>query len=86
MYIKTDSYANAFTEYPDSSEGHPNDIPKNSPWVHERKYEVDSLCYPIRILYMYWKQTGNEEIIKKTLEEIAEIIVNQFKTEQHHFE
>ena len=86
MYIKTDSYANAFNEYPDSSEGHPNDIPKNSPWVHERKYEVDSLCYPIRILYMYWKQTGNEEIIKKNLEEIAEIIVNQFKTEQHHFE
>lgn len=86
MYIKTDSYANAFNEYPDSSEGHPNDIPKNSPWVHERKYEVDSLCYPIRILYMYWKQTGNEEIIKNNLEEIAEIIVNQFKTEQHHFE
>ena len=86
MYIKTDSYANAFNEYPNSSEGHPNDIPKNSPWVHERKYEVDSLCYPIRILYMYWKQTGNEEIIKKNLEEIAEIIVNQFKTEQHHFE
>ena len=86
MYIKTDSYANAFNEYPGSSEGHPNDIPKNSPWVHERKYEVDSLCYPIRILYMYWKQTGNEEIIKKNLEEIAEIIVNQFKTEQHHFE
>lgn len=86
MYIKTDSYANAFNEYPGSSEGHPNDIPKNSPWVHERKYEVDSLCYPIRILYMYWKQTGNEEIIKNNLEEIAEIIVNQFKTEQHHFE
>ena len=86
MYIKTDSYANAFNEYPNSSEGHPNDIPKNSPWVHERKYEVDSLCYPIRILYMYWKQTGNEEIIKKNLEEIAEMIVNQFKTEQHHFE
>ena len=86
MYIKTDSYANAFNEYPNSSEGHPNDIPKNSPWVHERKYEVDSLCYPIRILYMYWKRTGNEEIIKKSLEEIAEIIVNQFKTEQYHFE
>ena len=86
MYIKTDSYANAFNEYPNSSEGHPNDIPKNSPWVHERKYEVDSLCYPIRILYMYWKQTENEEIIKKSLEEIAEIIVNQFKTEQYHFE
>ena len=35
---------------------------------------------------MYWKRTGNEDIIKKGLEEIAEIIVDQFKTEQYHFE
>ena len=32
------------------------------------KYEVDSLCYPIRILYLYWKHSGNTEIIKQELE------------------
>ncbi|MGI4829546.1 MAG: glycoside hydrolase family 125 protein [Janthinobacterium lividum] len=27
--------------------------------VGERKYELDSLCYPIRLAFGYWKQTGD---------------------------
>ncbi|HEY0264895.1 MAG TPA: glycoside hydrolase family 125 protein [Granulicella sp.] len=27
--------------------------------VAERKYELDSLCYPIRLAHGYWKATGN---------------------------
>ena len=27
--------------------------------VGERKYELDSLCYPIRLAYGYWKNTGD---------------------------
>ncbi len=27
--------------------------------VGERKYELDSLCYPIRLAFGYWKATGN---------------------------
>ncbi|AXC12086.1 hypothetical protein ACPOL_2778 [Acidisarcina polymorpha] len=27
--------------------------------VGERKYELDSLCYPIRLSYGYWKSTGD---------------------------
>ncbi|MGN0178606.1 MAG: glycoside hydrolase family 125 protein [Monoglobaceae bacterium] len=85
MYIEIDPYANSFNKTP-NGKGHPDDLPKNHPFVFERKYEVDSLCYPIRLLYLYWKNSGREEIIKSKLEDIAEIIVNQFKTEQHHFE
>ncbi|GAB3297969.1 hypothetical protein GCM10027348_21040 [Hymenobacter tenuis] len=25
--------------------------------VHERKWEIDSLCYPIRLAYFYWQKT-----------------------------
>lgn len=85
MYVEIDPYANAFNQEPNGW-GHTTDLPKNGPWVFERKYEVDSLCYPIRLLYLYWKETGDTSLIKEKLETIARIIVNQWQTEQHHFE
>ena len=32
-----------------------SDFTDMKPGVHERKWEVDSLCYPIRLAYGYWK-------------------------------
>jgi meiotically up-regulated gene 157 (Mug157) protein len=29
------------------------------PGVAERKWEIDSLCYPIRLAHGYWRQTGD---------------------------
>ena len=29
------------------------------PGVHERKWEIDSLCFPIRLAYQYWKTSGD---------------------------
>ena len=29
------------------------------PGIHERKWEIDSLCYPIRLSYHYWKISGD---------------------------
>lgn len=85
MYIKIDPYANAFNIEP-NSHGHIYDLPRQGPWVFERKYEIDSLCYPIRLLYLYWKASGRCEIIKEKLEDTAKIILDQWKTEQYHFE
>lgn len=85
MYIEIDPYANAFNQTP-NGEGHPEDLPKNNPWVFERKYEIDSLCYPLRLLYKYWKQSGKTEIIKEKLPSVIRIIINQWKTEQYHEE
>ena len=85
MYIEIDPYANAFNKEP-NGKGHVTDLPKQGPWVYERKYEVDSLCYPIRLLYLYWKASGNTSIIAERLEAVAKIIVEQWKIEQHHIE
>ncbi len=84
-YILIDSYANAFNEMPDSK-GHIDDIPENGPWVFERKYEIDSLCYPVRLIYKYWKATGDRTVFDNNFSIAAEKIVNQFITEQRHFE
>lgn len=32
------------------------------PEVNERKWEIDSLCYPLRLAYMYWLKTGDDSI------------------------
>ena len=85
QYILTDPYANAFNAAP-NSQGHTEDIPHNQPWVFERKYEIDSLCYPIRLCYRYWKATGDRSIIDKWLEQVMHMILQVWRTEQHHVE
>ena len=85
MYIAIDPYANSFN-IEANDKGHAGDIPPKGPWVWERKYEVDSLCYPIRLMYLYWKATGKTELVKEILEKTVEIILDVWTTEQHHFE
>ena len=84
-YILIDPYANAFNEEP-NSKGHIKDIPRNDPWVFERKYEIDSLCYPMRLIYKYWKATGDASVFDADFIKAAKTIISVWKTEQHHFE
>ena len=46
--IILDPYANAFNDGPTGSQWE-NDLTDMKPELHERKYEIDSLCYPIRL-------------------------------------
>ena len=84
-YLKQDPYANAFKKEPDERQIH-NDLPPNIPIVWERKYEIDSLCYPIRLTYLYYKATGDRSVLGSDFIESAEITVKLWRTEQHHFE
>jgi meiotically up-regulated gene 157 (Mug157) protein len=59
--IVTDPYANAFNDGPTGSEWQ-TDLTQMIPELHERKWEIDSLCYPLRLAYQYWKATGDESI------------------------
>ena len=84
QYVLIDPYANSFNPAP-NGEGHITDIPRNGPWVFERKYEIDSLCYPLWLCYRYWKATGDNAVLEK-LPQVVETVLGVWRTEQHHVE
>ncbi len=61
--LNIDPYANAFNDGPTGDFGDPDDTGSpQSPWVFERKWEIDSQCYPVRLAYEYWKVTGDTSV------------------------
>lgn len=85
QYINTDPYANAFNETA-SGNCWEKDETEQNPWVWERKYEIDSLCYPLQLAWMLWKQTGRTDHLDKTFLKGAGNILRVFRTEQSHEE
>jgi hypothetical protein len=57
--VLKDPYANAFYKDESKVSHWKDDMTDMKPGVHERKWEVDSLCYTIRLAYHYWKTTGD---------------------------
>jgi uncharacterized protein len=81
--IHLDPYANAF--YKDGSrisEWKATDITDMKPGIHERKWEIDSLCYPIRLAYKYWKLTGDNTPFDAQWKEAIQLTVKTFKEQQ----
>ena len=79
--INIDPYANAFNVEPLGA-ANKTDWPVTSPYVFERKWEIDSHCYPIRLAYEYWKVTGDESVFGPIWEEAIEKIYETLKTQQ----
>lgn len=57
--INIDPYANAFYNDPAKVGEWGSDHTDMKPGIHERKWEIDSLCYPVRLAYAYWKATDD---------------------------
>ena len=74
--INIDPYANAFNMNSEGGEWM-SDLTDMKPELHERKWEIDSLCYPIRLAYHDWKTTGDASVFS---DEWLQAIANVLKT------
>lgn len=79
--ICIDPYANAFNVKPVGA-ANKSDWPQADPYVFERKWEIDSHCYPIRLAYEYWKISGDTSVFGKTWMEAIRKIVDTMKEQQ----
>ncbi len=79
--ILRDPYANAFLDGDEISEWK-SDITDMKPGIHERKWEIDSLCYPIRLAYGYWKASGDVSVFDTKWNEAMELIYATFRVQQ----
>lgn len=84
-YIEIDPYANAFNVEA-SGKCWAKDDTEDTPWDWERKYEIDSLCYPVRLLYDYWEITGDRNIFTEQIHRVLHSILRLWRTEQKHSE
>ena len=82
--ILIDSYANAFMPDPQSKplSWAVGDHTEKKPGVGERKWEIDSLCYPIRLAHGYWKKTGDASPFDATFAKAMRRVVATFREQR----
>ncbi len=80
--ILKDPYANAFYKDANKVSEWRSDLTDMQPGVHERKWEVDSLCYTIRLAYGYWKTTGDNAPFDDAWHAAIAKIVQTFREQQ----
>lgn len=83
--ILADPYANAFM--PDLASREPLSWSKTDrtvmkPGVGERKWEVDSLCYPVRLAHEYWRITHDTKPFDAQWAQAMHSIVETFTAQQ----
>ena len=80
--LALDPYANAFYKDPAKVGEWKTDLTQMRSGVHERKYELDSLCYPIRLAYQYWKITGDNAPFDAPWRDAMRLVVQTMRTQQ----
>lgn len=82
-YVLIDPYANAFNPTPDGNCWH-KDFPNQSPWVFERKFELDSLAAVLDLAIMLYLQSGFTNHLTARFNEAVTVILDLLEREQNH--
>jgi meiotically up-regulated gene 157 (Mug157) protein len=80
--VLLDPYANAFLFDKNEKSQWLSDHTTMQPGVHERKFEIDSLCYVIRLSYGYWKATNDISIFDENWHKAMKRIIEVFHRQQ----
>jgi uncharacterized protein len=82
-FVLLDPYANAFNETP-NGHCHNRDKTEMSDWIWERKYELDSLCAPLKLAHDLWIVTGQVDHLDETFICAARLVVETMTLELRH--
>ena len=82
-YVLLDPYANAFNPEADGNCWH-KDFPNQSPWVFERKFELDSLAAVLDLATRLYFESGYKAHFSKRYSEAVKVILDLLEREQEH--
>ncbi|WP_432560827.1 glycoside hydrolase family 125 protein [Kineococcus sp. SYSU DK003] len=81
--IRHDAYANAFNDGPTGACHEPGDN-TDDPRLWERKYEVDSLAFPVLLAHRLRRATGRDDVLGADAAPAMRRIVDLWRLEQDH--
>jgi len=80
--VLKDPYANAFYKDASKVSEWKSDLTDMKPGVHERKWEIDSLCYTIRLAHEYWKLSGDNAPFDAAWHDAIKLVLQTFREQQ----
>ncbi|GAB10986.1 hypothetical protein GOARA_063_01850 [Gordonia araii NBRC 100433] len=82
-FVAHDPYANAFNAAPNGNCHEPRDL-GDDPWLWERKYEIDSLCFGFQLADDLVAATGRTDHLDEAFRRAARAAVETLTTELDH--